>query len=76
MTFTLLEFVALLALTAAVGYSSGWFSGRRSLVQKLVGLLLERGSGAVVRHLAVLRNDLAAQKGPQGTPPYRQGFSE
>ena len=56
MTFTLLEFMGLLVLTAAVGYSAGWFSGRRLFVQEFVGLLLERGSEALVRRLSVLRS--------------------
>ncbi len=76
MTFTLLEFMGLLVLTAAVGYSAGWFSGRRSFVQELVGLLLECGPEAVEKRLVALRNDLTTWKAQQGTPPHQRGFSE
>ncbi len=76
MNFTLLEFMGLLALTAAVGYSAGWFSGRRSFVQELVGLLLEHGLAAVERRLVALRNNLTVRKARQGTPPRQRGFSE
>ena len=76
MTFTLLEFIGLLVLTAAVGYSAGWYSGRRLFVQELVGLLLEHGLAAVERRLVALRNNLTARKVRQGTPPHQQEFSE
>ncbi len=72
MTFTLLEFMGLLVLTAAVGYSAGWFSGRGSLVREFVGLLLECGPEAIEKRLVALRNDLTARKVRQGTRPHQR----